>query len=337
MNKILKKKKSKLNFSIKDKFFAHLETWRLYTVMWCGLVSFVGSCIAFKGLPPIKIAFLTLLIPMMGWIAGLYLSDYLDRNLDSLQKPHRPIPSGRIKPNEALFMGAIFAIAGLFLSISLTTKHLFIIIIVALLVFTYAGITKSLGILGNLNRGLIIVTAYFFGVFSLNQSIHFIPLYIWLLSFVFFIHDTNSNIIGALRDIEGDKKGGFYTVPVKYGVRNSIFISSLLTFIWFPLAIIIPFHFKFLKTEFFIMIIFDFIIIILIYRYLFSSVINFTREKALKFHIYFVIERITLASAFIFGIVSIFIATIILLFSLILTIISQNLLRRRYEFAEVRK
>ncbi|MCK5259025.1 MAG: hypothetical protein KAJ69_05835, partial [Thermoplasmatales archaeon] len=81
---------SKLGFTIKDKLFAHLETWRPYTVMWCGLVSLAGSCIAFNKFPPLGIAILAFFIPMMGWTAGLYLSDYLDKKLDSIQKPHRP-------------------------------------------------------------------------------------------------------------------------------------------------------------------------------------------------------------------------------------------------------
>ena len=78
---------------IKDKLLAHIETWRLYTVIWCGLVSLAGSCIAYQDLPPLKNAILVLFIPMMGWIAGLYLADFLDRKLDTIEKPHRPIPS----------------------------------------------------------------------------------------------------------------------------------------------------------------------------------------------------------------------------------------------------
>ena len=81
--------KQPLHFSFRDKIFAHLETWRPYTVIWCGLVSLTGSCFAFGDFPPLKTAFLALFIPMMGWIAGLYLSDYLDRELDRIQKPHR--------------------------------------------------------------------------------------------------------------------------------------------------------------------------------------------------------------------------------------------------------
>ena len=100
-----------------------------------------------------------------------------------------------------------------------------LVFIVALLVFSYAKISKSYGVSGNLNRGFITVAAYFFGVFSNNQPIQLIPLHILLLSFVFLLHDTNSNLVGAIRDIEGDKEGGYNTIPVKFGIKISIVIS----------------------------------------------------------------------------------------------------------------
>ena len=321
-------------FSLKDKFFAHVETWRLYTVIWCGLVSLTGSCIAYKGLPSILIAVLSLFIPMMGWIAGLYLSDFLDRKLDAIQKPHRPIPSGRIKPKEALVIGALFAVTGFILSFLLSTNDVILVFVVAGLVFTYARLSKSRGIAGNLNRGIVTVAAYFFGIFSINQTIESIPLYFWLLSIVFLLHDTNSNLVGAIRDVEGDKKGGYETIPVKYGIKISVIISLLLTIIWFSLAIFLPYYYNFVKIEFYFMMIIDLLILISLYFYLFKSIRRYSREKGLKFHEFFVIERITLASAFLFGVIDIYIAAFIFLIAILITGISQYLLRKRYEFVE---
>jgi len=321
-------------FSLKDKFFAHIETWRLYTVIWCGLVSLTGSCIAYKGLPPILIAVLSLFIPIIGWIAGLYLSDFLDRKLDGIQKPHRPIPSGRIKPKEALVIGALFAVTGFILSFLLSTNDVILVFVVAGLVFTYARLSKSRGIAGNLNRGIVTVAAYFFGIFSINQTIESIPIYIWLLSIIFLLHDTNSNLVGAIRDVEGDKKGGYETIPVKYGLKISIIISLLLTIIWFSLAIFLPYHYNFVKMEFYFMMVIDLLILISLYFYLFKSMGRYSREKGLKFHEFFVIERITLASAFLFGIIDIYIAAFIFLIAILITGISQYLLRKRYEFME---
>lgn len=327
---------SKSNFTIKDKLFAHLETWRPYTVLWCGLVSLVGSCIAFGDFPPLKTAVLAFFIPMMGWTAALYLQDYLDRDLDVIQKRHRPIPSGRIKPNEALIAGAIFALTGLLLSFLLSPNNIILVFVVGILVFTYAKFSKSRGLMGNVNRGFVTVAAYFFGVFAIGQPIQSIPIYIWLLSLVFLIHDINSNIVGTIRDIDGDKKGGYMTIPIKYGIKKSIYLSFLLTVTWFSLTLFLPSYFKFLKIEFYLIMVIDIVILISLYVYLFRSIITYSREKALKFHEFFVIERITLASAFIFGIVNFYIAVIIFLLALLITAVSQLLLRRRYEFLRIK-
>lgn len=328
------KASSKSRFTIKDKFYAHLETWRPYTVIWCGLVSLAGSCIAFGSFPPLKIATLALFIPMTGWTAGLYLSDFFDRKLDAIQKPHRPIPSGRIKPNEALAIGAIFAITGFILSFFLSLNNVVLVFIVAALVFSYAKLSKSRGLLGNLNRGLVTVAAYFFGVFSINIQINSIPIYIWLLALVFLFHDTNSNLVGAIRDMEGDKKGGYITFPVKYGLQASIIVSFILTFIWLSLVLFLPFYYNFLKNGFYIVMILDITILFSLYFYLYKSMSKYSREKGLKFHEFFVIERITLASAFIFGVADVYIAATIFIIAILVTSISQYLLRKRYEFVE---
>ncbi|MCJ7571828.1 MAG: UbiA family prenyltransferase [Candidatus Thermoplasmatota archaeon] len=311
-----------------------METWRLYTVIWCGLVSLAGSCIMNGSFPPFHIAFLAFIIPMMGWIAGLYLSDFLDRKLDKIEKSHRPIPSGRIHPYEALFIGAIFAGTGLILSFYLGIYNLALVFVVAFLVLVYAKISKSKGILGNINRGVVTVAAFFYGVFSVRQSTEFIPIYIWILSLVFLVHDTNSNLVGAIRDIPGDKKGGYFTIPVKYGLKNSIFISLFLTFVWYFILIGITFYYNFLKIDFYYLLSVDILIIFLMYVYLFKSINNYTRKRALKFHEFFVIERIILASALIFGIAENSIALVILILALTITVLSQILLRKRYEFEE---
>ncbi len=317
---------------LKTKLFAHIETWRLYTVIWCGLVSLAGSCIAFSNFPPLKIAALAFFIPLLGWTAGLYLADYLDRKLDAIQKPHRPIPSGRIKPKEALVIGAIFAITGFILSFLLGLANILLVFVVASLVLIYAKFSKSRGIVGNLNRGFVTVVAYFFGVFSANQPLQSIPTYIWLLSLVFLVHDTNSNLVGAIRDMEGDKNGGYITIPVKYGIKKSVYVSLVFTVIWLSLTLLLPYYFKFLKIEFYLVMIIDILILISLYVYLFRSIKNYSREKALRFHEFFVVERVILASAFIFGIANISTAILVCLVALIITSGSQYLLRKRYEF-----
>jgi hypothetical protein len=78
----------------------------------------------------------------------------------------------------------------------------------------------------------------------------------------------------------------------------------------------------------------DILILTILYIYLFRSLTRYSREKALKYHEFFVIERITLASAFIFGVVNIYVATSVYIVALLVTSIAQYLLRKRYEFME---
>lgn len=308
-----------------------METWRPYTIVWCGLVSLAGACLAFDGVPPLRIFLLSFFIPLMGWIASLYASDYLDKELDSISKKHRPIPSGRISSKEALASGAIFAITGFLLSFLLTIYNVFLALIVALLVISYTKIFKSKGILGNINRGFITIAAYFFGIFSVCPSFIDIPIYLFLLAIVFLLHDTNSNMIGAIRDIDGDKKGGYVTFPVKHGIKKSMILSLILTVFWFVLLLIIPLYYSFLSYYFFIVMAIDIGILSIFYYYLIKTFENHSRKIALRYHEFFIIERITLASALLFGVVDIFIAIVIFVISMFITLISQFILRGRYE------
>lgn len=326
-----------LNFTLKAKIFAHLETWRPYTVIWCGLVSLAGSCLTFGDFPSLKIAALALFIPMMGWTAGLYLSDYLDRKLDAIQKPHRPIPSGRIRPKEALVAGTIFAIAGFFLSFLLSLNNIILVFVVALLVFAYAKLSKSRGIAGNINRGFVTVAAYLFGVFSTGQSIQSIPIYIWLFSLVFLIHDTNSNLVGAIRDMEGDKRGRYMTIPVKYGIKKSMLISLVLSITYISLILFVITYFNVLQYpyRFYLVFLLAVGILSIMYMTMFKSIDNIDRKKALQAHEFFVAERITLASALIFGMVSLlYISSSIFVIAMVITLVSQCLIRKKYEFVE---
>ena len=318
--------------TLATKLFAHLEMMRPYTVIWCGLVSLAGASLSWERLPPLDVAILALMIPIMGWIAGLYLSDFLDRDLDKIEKPHRPIPSGRIKPYEALAVGGIFAGIGTLFSWYLGIRNFVLVFIVAALVLSYTSIAKSRGFFGHINRGIVTVAAYLYGVFTSQMPLEAIPVYIWFLAPVFLIHDANSNLVGAIRDMDGDKKGGYQTIPVKYGLKKSIILSAILTCIWFPLAVYLPLTFDFVSQNYYYIIIIDVIILLSFYLFFLWSLKSYSREKALRYHEFFVIERITLASAFIIGSATFIQGISIYATALLLTVIFQISLRSRYEF-----
>ena len=80
---------------------AHLEMARPYTMFHSGLVAIAGVEVASGGHAAVWRTTLAALVTMCGWEAGLYASDYYDRDLDARSKPSRPVPSGRISAREA--------------------------------------------------------------------------------------------------------------------------------------------------------------------------------------------------------------------------------------------
>lgn len=322
----------KQSIPLKIRLIAHIETWRPYTVIWCGLLSFLGACLTNKGLPQFPISILSLIIPIFGWISGLYLADYLDQDLDKIEKSHRPIPSGRMKPLEALLTGGLFVVCGTILTIFLRIENIIFIFIAGFLVYSYSKYTKSQGFYGNLNRGFLALTTYYFGVFSIGLSLSEIPNYIWLLSIVFLFHDMNTNIIGTLRDIKGDKEAGYHTIPVKYGLKNSLIFTSALSISWLTLTLTIPLYYRIFTIPFYLIMIIDMILLGCIFLYSYQLLKKYSRKKALEMHKLFVLERITLASAFLFLFIDSFIAIFIYVVCLLLTAIFQIILRNQYEF-----
>jgi 4-hydroxybenzoate polyprenyltransferase/geranylgeranylglycerol-phosphate geranylgeranyltransferase len=317
--------------SVGSRLFAHLETMRPYTLFWCGLVSLSGAVLASQTLP--SAAVLIFGVPILGWIAGLYLADYSDRKLDSIQKSHRPIPSGRITPWEALMVGGVFAFLGLVLTFFLGYTNVVLTFFAAGLVYVYARYSKPRGLWGNLTRGMLTFMTFLFGVAAV-QPLTTLSLPLLGFAVVFFFHDTNSNIIGAMRDVRGDKAAGYQTTPVRYGMQKSLLLSLALSLMYLGLVLtlVVSFHLITFLFPYFVALAVGIILLTVMYVLLFAAHTDLSQTRMLYAHELFVAERILFAAAIIIGVLGLTWFTIILLLTcLVLTLLSQHLLRRRYE------
>ncbi|MEU5239729.1 UbiA family prenyltransferase [Streptomyces lydicus] len=197
---------------------AHLETWRPYTLAYPGLLGLAGA--AAGGTPATGTWILVAAgaCPTLGWLGGHYLGDYYDRNLDAISKPQRPIPSGRLTPKAARASGitAVLIAGGVTLLLNWPTLAGVLLALVGLV--AYSKVLKKRGIWGNAMRGALTALAILFGAAitaSPGQlpSWHAVP-----IAMVFLLHDTASNLVGTLRDTDGDRAGGYRTVPVQKGL-----------------------------------------------------------------------------------------------------------------------
>jgi len=88
------------------------------------------------------------------YMAGLVSNDYFDRDLDAMERPERPIPSGLIRPAAALAVGLILTVAGLALAACAGRLALLIAALLAMSVWAYNIRLKHVPVLGPLAMGL---------------------------------------------------------------------------------------------------------------------------------------------------------------------------------------
>jgi 4-hydroxybenzoate polyprenyltransferase/geranylgeranylglycerol-phosphate geranylgeranyltransferase len=191
---------------------AHLQTWRPYTLWYVGLLGLGGA-----GLTPdargwrLAAAWAA---PTLGWVSGHYLGDFFDRRLDAIAKPHRPIPSGRLSPRSAVTSGFLCLLAVLVLAAASGWATLLVALAAAGAIVAYSRMLKARGFAGNLIRGALGAMVLVFGALETGHPAG------WALLFfavACWTHDTCSNLVGTLRDIAGDRAGGYQTLPVRRG------------------------------------------------------------------------------------------------------------------------
>ena len=206
---------------LRDGAIAHLQTWRPYTLWYVGFLGLAGA-----GLSPGRHDGLRLFaawaVPTLGWLGGHYLSDYFDRELDAIAKPHRPIPSGRLRARTARACGVLAMVCVALLAVLTGWRTSLIAAFAVAAVLAYGLWLKALGIAGNLVRGALGALALLYGAAT-------VPPFGWsvLLPFVaaFWLHDTCSNLVGTLRDVDGDRAGGYRTLPVTHGTATGVRVA----------------------------------------------------------------------------------------------------------------
>ena len=187
------------------------------------LVAIVGHTISL----PIILAMLVVFFEIS---AGNVINDYFDYKIDLINKPNRPIPSGRITKkvakNYAYLLFILGTISGFLISYINKNWSAFLIVLFAdFTLYFYAYKLKSTPLIGNLTVGFITGLGFVFGGFTLNNPA-IISTSIFL-GFFAFVMTTARELVKDIEDMEGDKTEGAKTLPILYGEK----ITSVLAFI----------------------------------------------------------------------------------------------------------
>lgn len=153
--------------------------------------------------------------------AGNSINDYFDHKIDAINKPKRPIPSGRISLKTALIYSISLFALGIILAFLINILLGIIALLSSILMIYYARDLKTKCLIGNLSISFLTGLCFVFGGIAVNQIA--VSIY---LGFFAFLMTMAREIVKDMEDVEGDKLEGAATLPIIHGMGISSTLAA---------------------------------------------------------------------------------------------------------------
>lgn len=193
-----------------------------------GFAVWVGAYLANPGFSVDDYRFNLLLGFLTGFCltgASMAVNDYFDRFIDAVNEPRRPIPSGAVKPSEALVYAAFLTILGFVASALIPNLWCLVSAIMAwVLSSTYMARGKRMGFIGNLMVSGCVATPFIYGSLVINK----LNPNNLLFASMAFLSNTGREVTKGIADISGDKIHGVKSLAVLKGERVAAHVTSTL-------------------------------------------------------------------------------------------------------------
>jgi 4-hydroxybenzoate polyprenyltransferase len=122
---------------------AYLQLVRLPAVFTAMADIVLGFVLAHQALSPLSEFAALCAASAALYLAGMVFNDFFDRGIDAVERPTRPIPSGRVSPVAAFCLGLILLAAGLSCALAAGTRASTMAGLLALLILAYDGFLKQ--------------------------------------------------------------------------------------------------------------------------------------------------------------------------------------------------
>jgi len=157
--------------------------------------------------------------------ASMAINDYYDREIDAINEPNRPIPSGAVSPKEALSFAAVLSLVGFAAALMTNISCLIVAVITWMIFVTYTTKGKRTGLPGNLLVSTCVVIPFIYGGFVVEN----LELSVILFAAMAFLSNTGREIAKGIVDVEGDKFQNIRTIALLFGERTAAVLSSILS------------------------------------------------------------------------------------------------------------
>jgi len=173
------------------------------------------------------------------------INDFFDKEIDAINEPNRPIPSGRISIKDVKIQIWVLLIAGLIVAflLDIYARHNFPSVLLLALGGSFVSYIysappiklKQNGWLGNYALGASYIALPWWAGQALFGKLTIVTA---LLTLAYSLSGLGIAVINDFKSVEGDSKLGLNSLPVVFGIKNASRISAGLIDI-FQLAMVV--------------------------------------------------------------------------------------------------
>lgn len=203
----------KNGFSISEKVTGFAVLIRPINCVIAGFAVIVGEVVALRGYLKIELAVLGFLVAFLLLGATMAMNDVYDIEVDRINSPHRPIPSGRVSRLGASLLALVFVVGGGLLAFLINYPSSVIAALAIALMMYYNVHGKRTGFLGNAIVSTCISLPFVFGGTAVNN----LQPVSWLFASLAFTSNMGREIAKGIIDLVGDKSQNIRTIAVLWG------------------------------------------------------------------------------------------------------------------------
>ena len=169
--------------------------------------------------------------------AGNVINDFFDAEIDAINRPDRPIPSGSVSRGAARGFAITLFLAGILVSFFTNPLCVGIAIFNVVLLIAYAAKLKSTPFIGNIVVAYLSASIFLFGgaLNGFDGLVLIIP-----IAAITFFAMVSRELLKDAEDVEGDRAGGADTLPIRIGIKKTSELA-LITAILAVAASFIPY------------------------------------------------------------------------------------------------
>lgn len=204
-----------------------------------GVTVLMGEIVAFGGLPSAREAFLGFTCAFALSASALILNDVFDLEVDRVNAPERPLPSGVVSAAEAIALSLPVTLVGLAAALTISPSTLAFSIFIWVIGFLYNWKFKRSGLPGNLMVSASVAACFILGGMAVGNPTSRM---LWFFAWGAFLIDLAEEIAGDAMDMEGDKLLGSRSLALRFGRKPALRLSAglfALIFLLTPIPLIL--------------------------------------------------------------------------------------------------